>query len=627
MFAKKMLAMLLVLCMVLGCMSMTAFAESEEAIALGENKTISVAATGGEYIDEYVFYSFTAEESGAYALYVSYDENVDAEQSVTPFTNEEIDYYYSMDGSMVFVAEADVTYVLGVNYWGVYNADMEYAVWVDVAPEDPEAFVLTVGENPMSIPEEGYLPVSFTPDANGYYLVSMGEEDMAYCWLSAESISDGTNDYYLLEAGVTYEGEAYVWEEGAADVTVTIEYFEDVEIPTPVAMEITKAPDNTTYLRENVDYFGAGDLLAGMEMEVTWEDGSVSTWSYDEDGTWLGVYYLEWQLVESEDKTEVLLSVPELEVEPVSFEVTILDLAVDHLELVDPSPLEIVENSCGIDIGELGLEDLTGWYYLPVAAYNREIVIVFTDGSTINAKPGDVVYGAQVYCEDNQSDHMWTKDSDNQISFVYGIHSVVLNVKIVDSPVESIEIVTPPTNNTLMMDEEINMVNADGEVVESLEQLFAGMSLKVNYKDGTSKTFAAEDFEWVEMNGEEYPFVDGYPIGILGGLIELLQQGEDMVPPCEIEWPIEYMGASDSYTLSFVEEFEVEEEKDPEEDKKDPIEDDKKDPVEDDKKPVVDDKDEVNPETGDNGLAILMIVTVVTMLCAVAMITGKKKLF
>ena len=74
---KKIIATLLVLCMVLGCMGMTAMAAEEaEAIVPGEPKSLTVS-TGGSYVDEYVYYSFTPEVSGEYMFSVSYDESLD----------------------------------------------------------------------------------------------------------------------------------------------------------------------------------------------------------------------------------------------------------------------------------------------------------------------------------------------------------------------------------------------------------------------------------------------------------------------------------------------------------------------------------------------------------------------
>lgn len=468
---------------------------------------------------------------------------------------------------------------------------------------------LTVGENPVLVPagEEDYFrTVYFTPELSGYYLIDVDWEEPALCWAEAETMSDGEYDYYIMDAGVTYEVTVVNMDEVEAEYIVYIEYFQEVQILTPVSLEITKLPNNTTYLESSLENVWESELFEGMEMEVTWEDETVTTWTYETDDTWIGAYYLEWMIDVSEEKAMVILSVPELELEPVSFELTLLDFVAESIELVDSSALEIVEKSCGMDLKKLGV-DIEGWYYLPIAAYTREIMITFSDGSTVTALPGDIVYGVEVTVADNQGgavvmqaeqpEGFWAKDTENLIVYCYGELETVLTVEIIDSPVENIEIVTPPTNDTLMMDEDMNLFNADGEAVETIRQLFEGISLKVAYKDGSTKAFTAGEIEWIVYEGEEYPFVDGYPIGILNGMLGLLE--EEMVPPCEIEIAVEYMGAQDTYTLSIVEEFEEEPEDDPIEE---------------------------IPETGDESVAFPAVV-VIAMMSVAVMVVAKKKYF
>ena len=397
---------------------------------------------------------------------------------------------------------------------------------------------------------------------------------------------------------MTYEGELYNWTEDDIECTVTIEYAKDVVILDPVAIELVKAPDNTTYLRENLDYLWDGTLLAGLELEVTWSDGSVTTWSYDEKGGMIGNTFLSWELAETDspDTIELLLSLDEVEMEPVICELTVLDVTAVSIELVDSTPLQIVENSCGID-----LEILGGWYYLPFGAYFREVVITFSDGSAVTALPGDVVYGMEVTCYDDQSTIImseegqgngpWYKGAENLVAYGYGELYTLLEVEIIDSPVESIEVIEMP-QDTFMIDEELGLIAPDGKPVETIRQLYDGMSLKVNYKDGTSKTFAAKDIQWRNVMGIEYPFVDDYPVGIFGGWMMM----EDApVAPCDIEGYVEYMGVSATYTIHIVEAFENEQ-------------------------PGI----EINPDTGDTGL--LLAVLVISVLGVAVVVLKNEKM-
>lgn len=465
---------------------------------------------------------------------------------------------------------------------------------------------LTVGENPVTVPagEEDYFRTAyFTPELSGNYLIDVDWEEPALCWVDAETISDGEYDYYVLEAGVTYEVTVVNMDEVEAEYIVYIEYIEDLEILEPVAMEITKLPDNTTYLFND----GYEVVLDGLEMEVTWSDGSVTAWSFNDEGAWLGSYYLDWEIVEGADDAEIVLSVPELELAPVSFEVTLLDLMPVSIELVDSTPVTYIENSCGIDMSALGLD--MGWYYLALLGTDREVVITFSDGSTVNGVPGDVIYGFEICVLDSQTDAPWTKDNA-YIEYSYADVSTELQVQLVESPVESVELLTPPTNNVLMLDEEFNMVDADGDFIETTKQLLEGMSLQVNYKDGSAKTFETDDIDWVDYEGMDVPFVDGYPVDILSAFLGMLD--EEAVPPCDLELTLGYMGADFSYTLSIVEEF-------PEEP---PVEEPTDEPTDEPEAPQKPDVEQI-PETGDE-MTVMLVMIAAMAIMGVALVTKKK---
>ena len=447
---------------------------------------------------------------------------------------------------------------------------------------------ISLGENAILIPVEDYISTTFTPEVSGYYAFCVDNEELAMCWVDGESIFDGENFFYVMEAGETYVVEVYSLSEEEVNCVLTVEYFEEVDIDTPVALEITKLPNNTTFLSYYVENLWADNLFAGMEMKVTWDDGSVTKWAYDEESVMLGIYYLEWMI---DPAGEVVITVPGVDGLSVSYKVNLLDIYPEDIIVNDDSALEIVEKSCGIDYSNLGLGDV--WYYMPLSAYDRELTILFDDGSTVSAYVGDIVYGIEVSVMDNQGEVWWTKDAECLVTYTYDELMVDLEVEIVDSPVESIEILKAPTNNKLMLDEEFNMINAKGDYITTVKQFFGGMTLKVNYKDGTSKTFKDKDMKWVSYNGEDYPILDGYPLGLANGLLSLMY--EQIEVPGQLEMFVEYMGAEDSYTLHFVEEFDE------------------------------DDYQEEIPETGDQTSVIF--VAVVAMMSVTALVVAKKKYF
>ena len=696
--AKKLLAILVLICLTLGCMSVTALAAEAELITAGQIKTLTMEANEDTWIDEYVYYSFTPVESGNYIFNAACGADVKTDYTIWLSADAGEDCI-SYGEPLQFSAEAGKTYELTLNYFGSFTQAAEYKVsvnksvplegielsvkqqtscqgdylYVDLiyqpalgeregvewtvsdpavaelaedyadyavlylvsagtvtvtattvsgktdsveitVEEGPAVPAFAVGENKLTVPAYESLSFTFTPEVDGYYMVAEKNAPVSV-WLYAESISDGTDDYYVLEAGVTYDGEIMSMLEKDTDCTVVIEYCEEVVVPEPVAMEITKLPDNTTYLKENLQYLWNGNLMEGLELKITWDNGVVTDWSYDEELGCIGNYYLSAELVatDSADRYELVMTIDELEIEPVSCVIKVMDLTVKSLELVDDTPLRIVEYSCGIDLSVLGL-DVNGWYYFPFAAYTREVKITFSDGSTVISIPGSKVYGMDVFCQDNQGgvvvmqkgqpEGFWSKNNENLVTYYYGQMSVKLAVEIVDSPVESIEVVTPPENDAFVIDDEKGLTLTDGTVVDSLRDLYEGISLKVNYKDGTSKTFASEDLQWVKVKGTEYPFLDGYPVGFYGGWLLAM---EEPVPPCVVDGYVEYMGVSATYPIDIV--------------GKSPSVDNGGDTNGNDK-PVI----EPIPGTGDTDLVMGVVMLTCLMGMAVA-VTGKNKYF
>ncbi len=678
---KKSLSVVLVLCLMLGCMGITALAaEESESIAPGQSVTLSVPVSGG-YVDEYIYFSFTPDVSGEYLFSVSYDDSQETGLAIWLSVDDGSEYF-SYGEPLMFSAEAGVTYWLCGNYFGNGFAPVEYTFllqesqplesitlsaeqnfgyvgqfltvdvlftpvngvretieWtvsdskvIDIVQENSDyvgvsllgagkatitastasglsdTIDITVmklpeleqGNNKVTIPADNQVPFGFTPAADGYYLITVDNEDIG-CSMNADTLYDGTNEYYVLEAGVTYSGYLYNWAEKNTSCTVSIEYFKEVVVVEPIAIEIVTLPDSTTYLRHGIFDTWKADCLSGLVLKVTWSDGSVSQWNYDENMGLLGAGYVGGFLNEKDDGGfEVEVYVSAAEVEPVFFDLTVLDIVAESVALVDDTPLQIVEFSCGMDVSALGLGG-EGWYYWPFAAYDREVIITFSDGSTVKAKPGDVVYGIEVACQDNQggvimrsqTEGFWTKESENLIGYLYGELLATLTVEIIDSPVESIELVKLP-EDTFKLDRDGNLIDRDGKKVESFKDLLDGMSLKVNYKDGTSQTFTAADIEWRSIMGMEYPFVDGYPLGVIGS--DWLSF-EEVEAPCELEGYVEYMGATATYTIHLVEKFSGNTDE-----------------------PGID----INPDTGDSGMVLAVLV--IAVLGASAIIVKNEKL-
>ena len=84
---------------------------------------------------------------------------------------------------------------------------------------------------------------------------------------------------------------------------------------------------------------------------------------------------------------------------------------------------------------------------------------------------------------------------------------------------------------------------------ENLKQYLEGLSFTIYYKDGTQKLVSEDNIQWQQVSGEWYPFVDGYPLGLMG---ELLMSYDPITQACESQGLVEYMGAAVTYTIYLV---------------------------------------------------------------------------
>ena len=451
---------------------------------------------------------------------------------------------------------ADVTYV-----------DAEYAVLELYAPgtvtvnattegglthsvaitvyDPPGLLELTAGvAHPVMLLGYGNMELSFTPAETGYYRLSLNNEDLdAYLFQSGVYVG-GVYVYYLT-AGQTYGGgvDCYIADSCTGELMIEL-----VDILSPTAMTVTKLPDTTVYLKEDLANLWTYEVLAGLKMEVTWSDGTVSPWSFDEEGPYLGDEELTWEIIdgETDDKKVLLLTCGDIQA---SCELTALDKMIESIRLVDQTPLVLFENSCGMAV-EGG-----GWLYDSYSYYHRQLELTFSDGSVVLAKPDEQIYGLYVTCQDDQSEAPWVKGGDNRVTFGYGDFSVDLMVEIQESPVERLELTSPPVDTFLIGDSQFFTETSDGSFYftpGNMEDFLAGLILVIWNKDGSSQTITDADIQWLDVAGEKYPFVDGYPLGIFS---DLLMGMEPIAGPCEKEGFLEYKGASLTYPVHMVDEL------------------------------------------------------------------------
>lgn len=451
---------------------------------------------------------------------------------------------------------------------------------VDVVVLDTmDMIVVRPGERAeFSLPAGSSVQISFTPEQTGYYyLQSQGN---LTGWLEdVPSVTQDGRVLYQLESGITYggyvENTAETMTEGTLQIIIS-------ELRTVAAMEITRLPNNTTYLSSALENLWTYQLMAGMQMRITWSDGTTQDWSFDREGPYVGEEDLLWELRSDEEQMLIVLRCAQAET---SFALTVQDATVIGIRLKDDSPLRLAENSCGIR-----LED-GSWYYVPYQANLREVEILFSDGTSMTAHINDRIFGDVVLMEEFQSDAPWVKGGEQYLRFSYLDFEALLPVEIIDSPVERIELNQLPVDTFLLGDERFFSGTKGRYFFEpqDMKQMLKGLVFTVCYKDGTTAKVAEKDLQWVSIDGISWPFYDGCPLGLFS---KVYADQYPITAPGDHGGLIEYMGAEAVYTLHFVKEL-------------------PKPPVE----PI--------PPTGDVELPLMLML--LSLLACTAMLMGKRK--
>lgn len=408
-----------------------------------------------------------------------------------------------------------------------------------LAPRAPIA-LLSGQQNAITLNAGEIVQVAFAPEESGYYCIGTDHRD-ARVWMDGDATPTGAGELLWLEAGEICEGQLHNLSNGPLTFAVSVE---KREVLAPVELEISKAPDNTTFLRGTVHYLRGYRLLSGLELLVTWSDGSQSVWHYDSDPMYLGADFIDYSIVDHGDGTGALeLSCGGV---TVSCPLVILDLTAKRIELVDSSPIRVVERSCGASEGGR-------WVYAANVYLNRQVRITFSDGSAVTAWPGEAVYGIEVETYDNQDEHLWVRGQENIVEYFYDELRDFLDVQIVESGVDHIELVSLPKTSICYGDHRYFYDYGYDRYFSptDLRDFLGGLSLNIYYTDGTSKTVWSEDIQWITVMGQEYPYVDGYPLGYFG---EAVNGQASVTGACEMRNQIEYMGASVEYTVQIVEE-------------------------------------------------------------------------
>ena len=218
----------------------------------------------------------------------------------------------------------------------------------------------------------------------------------------------------------------------------------------------------------------------------------------------------------------------------VGLPVTIVPSPVDYIEVPDGAALTLYENIDGYTFtyyNEDG-DEVEAFSYYVNGIENIPVTVHFKDGSVKRSYVGGMLNNEYVQYSEDQYKNPWKKGGNNFITVTYLGKSTTVPVNIVDSPVVSIEVISNPTREYILGDHyfggEYGFIPSD----------LTGFAFKVNYSDGTSKSFTSDDFE------------EGYRVD--GHFFEIVTVNEKQTVgdnPCKIT----YMGKSADFSVKVVE--------------------------------------------------------------------------
>ncbi len=244
---------------------------------------------------------------------------------------------------------------------------------------------------------------------------------------------------------------------------------------------------------------------------VTFKNGDVRTGSY-------GIYYMGnyYQLVYNDDQGyenqwDVGVHTAWIDAfgSRYTYNVTIKENPVDHIELVSASSYEYIEN-CNGNIGTRYNSETESYedyfYYYTEYITDAVVKIVYKDGRSVNTNIGEWVNEYFVSYHDNQYEIPWVVGGDNKITIEYLGHTVEMPIMIKKSPVDHLEIVSGTSYEYIENYEGYfgNHYNSETDIYEEYFYYYPKKPIdavvKIFYKDGTTAMTNVGDY------------VDGYAV-------------------------------------------------------------------------------------------------------------------
>lgn len=453
--------------------------------------------------DEYVEYTFTPTSSGYYRIISSGDFDTfvvcyDSSANEIGYSDDLADTYVTEDydfNCVTYLTKGETyTYVIGC-YSEVYDT-LVYFEKLDV----DNATTITEGNSyPVEFEDEYSSPAlfKFVPETDGYYgfYSEDGWDPIGYLYdsnmnlYSAKDDTDST-DFFLTD--YLFAGDTYYFEASRYYLSDSDEYcvgIRKAEVVTDI--EIASYPDDMTvvdgYIEDTID-------LSGLVLNLTYSDGSVLEWSWDDDKipeySNLNVdwYYDEEGYPFVEFTTPHAINYFYLEV---------VENNVESISVESCSDVIIYQGYDGYYDEELGYD-----YYEYSLPYDLQLRINYTDGThEIKNFYDDSMF----YYYDDQWYYPWEL-GENYVYIGYFDAETYIPVQVVENPVEKVTLNSAPTAKYAFGDPYYGVMFEDGEYLVAPYNL-NGISVTVEYKDGTVETYDNSDIDYDTLTVDGLPFM------------------------------------------------------------------------------------------------------------------------
>lgn len=507
---KKSIAIIICMVMVLCAMPVASFSAYND-ISLDTYYNFC-----SDYADDYAYYEYVPSSSGYYRFYtLGYtDTFVEVVDSDYYLVGEDDDSGVGYNCNATVYLEKGQRYSFYVSYFDSY-ADF-YSCITKVSSTKTTG-IAQKNTYEVELDESNTSRFfKYIARKSGYYVFDSEGSYDSYGILydsnwSPIAFSDDegySSDFYIqcyLEEGQTYYLEATQYDAFDYDT-----YYISVAATTVVTdIEIVEYPENNIcYYDDYGDILVESLYLDGLKLKLTYSDGKEvyweywdgyiegsnidMTWDYDESGSlifeiWTPFDYEFFNLDERPNPVKSISVRKEPELYYYQYTGGYYDTEYDY---------------------EYDSEFEYYSYYVPDLS-DVELLVKYKDGTSQILSPYDYIDGKPFSCYTSQSGYTpWKVGGDNLVYIdFFGVETAV-NVEIRENPVKSVVLNNPPTATYKIGDETYGFMYDDGTYL-LIPCNFSGISITVNFTDGTSKTYDETDF--IVFDDENSFTVDGYP--------------------------------------------------------------------------------------------------------------------